>query len=283
MTWPGRLLTLTLPLRACSGATARPAYRYADPLRVSNVRTIAFVNLKGGSAKTTSCASIAAALAEQGERVLCIDLDAQGTLTRWLGHQPAAGLLATYLDGQALAPVATDWPGVDLVPADPELTERRLAAHALAVAALRRALARLDGPWSVCLLDCPPALGAIPLSALAAAGGVVIPVEAGAAALDGLPAILEAVRDVDDQLPPGPAILGILVCRVDRRLVLTREVVEALREHLGDLVLGAEIPETVRLREALAGRVSVLAHDPAGIGSEAYRSAAVEINTRWPT
>ena len=97
------------------------------------MRTVAFVNLKGGSAKTTSAASMAAALAEQGERVLCIDLDAQGTLTRWLGHQPAGGLLEVYLAGAQLEPVASGWPGVDLVPCGARFSERALVVEPDAV------------------------------------------------------------------------------------------------------------------------------------------------------
>ena len=246
-------------------------------------RTIAVCNFKGGSAKSTTTVNVAAGLAERGARVLVVDLDAQGTLSAWIGEpDPADSLLGVYTRGADLGELArpSRVPGVDVVASSPALTERALAAEPLAVAAMRRAVEALDGPWSAVLFDTPPAIGNISVSALVAAPEALITVEASYAALAGLPAVLDTLASVRDRLPPGPRLLGVVACRVDMRMLATRGVVEALRDRLGSAVFDTTITETVRLREAVGARRSIFDHDPTSTGATDYRALVTEILDR---
>lgn len=250
------------------------------------MRTIAVTNQKGGSGKTTTAVNLAAALAEKGRKVLLIDLDPQASASAWLGVSDGGkGLFELLVGNGNLVDLVRDTPftGVSLVPGSNWLigVEKAMAAEVGAETVLRQAIQSLPrNKWDLVLLDCPPSLGLMVVSALVAAQEIVVPVEAHVMALSGLANLIQTVERVRERLNPGLAITTILPCRVDHRKNLSKEVVERLRSRFGDLVPATVIRENVRLAEAPSFEKPITAYSPESSGAVDYRAAAGELLKR---
>ncbi|MHB8767378.1 MAG: ParA family protein, partial [Deferrisomatales bacterium] len=215
-------------------------------------RVIAIANHKGGVGKTASAVNLAACLAEGGEPALVVDLDPQGSASAWLGAEADGGAaLEAFCAGGALPVHDTATPGLQVVPSGPAMAgaEKRLAGEIGAERLLAEALARTPGPWRWVFLDCPPGLGLLSINALAAAQGVLVPVEAHHLGLRGLADSRRTVEAVGRRLNPGVSIVGVLPCRAHSRRALHREVLEALEAAFPGRV-GPSIRENVSLAEA---------------------------------
>ncbi len=247
------------------------------------MRTMAIANQKGGSGKTTTSVNLAAALGEQGRRVLMLDLDPQHSATAWLGlKNPGKGLYELFVNQASLLDVLqkTAVPGVDLAPSSPWLVgvERTLAGEVGAEHLLRRNVAALPADrWDYLLIDCPPTLGILTINALAAVREVLVPVEAHVMALAGLAQLLHTVEIVKDRLNPDLRVSGILACRMDGRTRHAREVVDQLRERSGPLVYQTVIRENIRLAECPSFAQPITGYDPKSAGAADYRHLAREI------
>lgn len=247
------------------------------------MKTIAVMNQKGGSAKTTTAVNLAAGLAERGRRVLLVDLDAQASASSWLGVEDGGrGMYDVFTGGARLADQArpTGVEGVDLAPSSAWMVgvEKALAAAEDAERRLRRNLEDLPtGRWDYVLLDCPPALGVVTVNALAAAAEVLIPVEAHVLPLKGLVQLLSTLEVVRERLNADLGIFGILVCRLDSRTRHSREVLEILRERFGSQVFETVIRENVRLAECPSFGQPITLYAPRSTGALDYRALAGEI------
>lgn len=251
------------------------------------MQVLAIASGKGGTGKTTTAVTLAAIFAEGGARALVVDLDPQGSASAWLGMAAAADGLTVLdvLDGGAnLENLArpSSWPGVDLVPSSPTLAaaDRRLSGQPLAVLNLRAALARVGPRWTWVILDCGPGAGSLQTAAVAAAAGVLAPIEATALGLGGLPDLAALVETVGAHVTPAPVLVGILPCKVDPRLRLARAMLETMRERWGGLVMTSTIRASVKAAEAAALKQSLLRYDPTGPATADYRAAAVELQGR---
>jgi len=249
------------------------------------VRTLAFVNQKGGVGKTTSAVNVAAALAEKGKRVLLVDLDPQGCASSWCGvREDGKGLLEVLSGNGSISDLVaiSGIPGVDVVPASEWLSsaDRALASEVGAETMLRRSFSRLPKKWDFLLVDCPPALGLLVVSSLVAVREVFVPVEASTMALGGLARLVQTVERVRERLNPDLQLAHILAVRVDARTLLARDVVARLREKFGDLVLETVVRESVRFREAWSFSKPITTYDPNGPGAEDYRAVAAEVLRR---
>jgi chromosome partitioning protein len=249
------------------------------------VKTLAVTNQKGGSGKTTTAVNLAAALGERGLRVLLIDLDPQASASAWLGTADGGRELLDVLTSNVhLVDVVhqTAAAGVELVPASSWLAsaEKALAGEPGAELVFRKALRRLPDRWDYVLVDCPPALGLLTVSALAAVDEVVVPVELSPMALAGVARLVETVDLIRDRLNAELELAHLLACRVDARTNLARDIVQALRDLFGAKVLDTTIRETVRLREAFAYGQPITLYDPSGAGAEDYRAVAAELVKR---
>lgn len=250
------------------------------------MKTIATANQKGGAGKTTTAVNLAACLAEKGRRILLVDLDPQACASAWYGVRDGGrGLLDTFADNGNLADlvVKTAIEGVELIPSSPWLSnlDKALAGQVGAEVIFRDRLAALPKRWDVVLVDCPPSLGLLTISALAAVGDVLVPVEASVMALAGLARLSETVELVRDRLNPKLSLSAILACRVDVRRNLSGEVLEVLRETFGKTVLKAVVRENVRLAEAWSHAKPITIYDPSCHGSEDYRAVAAELLRKW--
>lgn len=250
-------------------------------------RIVAFTNQKGGVGKTTTCINLAASLVSTGRRVLLVDLDPQGNATMGSGIDKLAigrtgcdVLLGEVSINQAL--VDTEHAGYQLLPSNSDLTaaEVRLLELDNREYRLRDALAKIRDDYDYLLVDCPPALNILTINALAAADGVVIPVQCEYYALEGLSGLLDTIEHVRNTVNPDLQVDGLLRTMFDARNNLSNEVSEQLMQHFRNKVYRTVIPRNVRLAEAPSHGLPVLVYDKASRGAVAYLALAGEVVRR---
>jgi len=251
--------------------------------------TLAIANQKGGVAKTTSVASIGAALAEQGQSVLLVDLDPQACLTFSLGIDPEdLELSVHHVLTKGLDPVEAiveTEDGVDLLPATIELARaeadlltRTGREHVIKGALEALAEEGVDYDWI--LLDCPPSLGVLTVAALTAAQGVVIPLQCETLSHRGVGQLLDTVHDVRRFTNRRLEVWGVLPTLYDGRTNHARTVLETISDTYDLDVLEPPIPKTIKFAEAPAAGRSILATQRSGKGAKAYREVAAGLLAR---
>jgi chromosome partitioning protein len=244
-------------------------------------RVISFANQKGGVAKTTTTLNLGVAFAEQGLKVLLVDLDPQGNLTMSQGLNPDSiersmfDVLVHRLPIQEVIQHAE----VDLAVSSIDLAGAELALASMIgrERALEKALADVKGGYDYVLIDTPPSLGLLTINALVASNGVIVPVQCEYLSLRGLVQLENTLSMIRENLNPHVEIEGILPTMYDKRTLHSREAVEILQENFGDLVFDTKIRKTVRYAEAPVKGTSVLKYDPGGKAAEAYRQLAKEV------
>ena len=251
--------------------------------------TLAVANQKGGVAKTTSVASIGAALGELGHRVLLVDLDPQACLTFSLGIDPEdLELSVHHVLTKGLDPIEvileTD-DGVDLLPATIELARaeadlltRTGREHVIKTSLEMLEDSDLDYDWV--LLDCPPSLGVLTVAALTAADGVLIPLQCETLSHRGVGQLLDTVHDVRRFTNRKLEVWGVLPTLYDGRTNHARTVLETISETYQLEVVEPPIPKTIRFAEAPAAGRSILATSRSSKGAKAYREVAKNLVTR---
>lgn len=247
------------------------------------LRTIAVSNEKGGVAKTTTTLSLGAALAEAGNRVLVMDLDAQANLTLALGFEPGESEKTSsnvLLDAEPLSSACskTDFANLDLVPSNSriETSEQFLPVRTNYTTILQRAIREANLPYNYILLDCPPSLGAVTRNALAAADLLIIPTQAeyfSAYALRNMMTLIRRAREADN---PSLAY-RILVTMLDRRNRAHRDIHEQLRSTFGDGVFNAVIEMDTKLRESPIAGQPITQYKPGARAAIQYRVLAQEL------
>jgi len=252
-------------------------------------RVIAVANQKGGVGKTTTAVNAAACLAEAGFPTLLLDLDPQCNATSGLGVAADSATRSVYgvlgrrvaLD-EVVLPTAVDH--LRVAPACPDLAgaEVELAASSERETVLRDALAGALAGYEFVFVDCPPSLGLLTVNGLTAAGEALVPVQAEYYALEGLAQLLGTIDLVSERLNPGLRLLGIVITMLDARTRLGREVVAAVRAHLGHDLFATLVPRNVRLGEAPSHGLPISRYDPTCAGSDAYFDLAKEIVSRAP-
>ena len=250
-------------------------------------KIIAIANQKGGVGKTTTCVNLAASLAATHRRVLVVDLDPQGNATMGCGIDKSALDLTVcdvLLDDVAAREAIVKPPegGFDVLPGNQSLTlaEVELVTQADREFRLRDALAPVAGNYDYILVDCPPSLNMLTVNALAAAEGVLIPMQCEYYALEGLTALLSTIEQIRGGANPRLQLHGILRTMFDPRNNLATEVSGQLMSHFGDRVFRTVIPRNVRLAEAPSFGRPALFHDKYSRGALAYLALAGEINRR---
>ena len=254
-------------------------------------RVIAIANQKGGVGKTTSAVNLAAGLADQGKKVLVVDLDPQASLTLCMGYREPDKL--DHSITEVISAVVNDdelpegfgvihvRDNLDLLPSNINLSAAEVSlVNAMSrETILRQYLDTLKGQYSHILIDCQPSLGMLTVNALAAANRIIIPVQAEYLPAKGLEQLLSTVNKVKRQINPKLQIDGILLTMVDSRTNFAKEISALLRETYGSKikVFGTEIPHSVRAKEISAEGKSIFAHDPGGKVAESYKNLTQEV------
>ncbi|WP_141014070.1 ParA family protein [Nocardioides sambongensis] len=250
---------------------------------------LAVANQKGGVAKTTSVASLGAALAELGQSVLLVDLDPQACLTFSLGIDPedlelSIHQVITKGSDPVEVLIATD-DGVDLMPATIELAraEADLLTRTGREHVLRGVLEDLAAAgrhYDWVLLDCPPSLGVLTVAALTAADGVVVPLQCETLSHRGVGQLLDTVHDVRRFTNRDLEVWGVLPTLYDGRTNHARAVLETISETYDLDVIEPPIPKTIKFAEAPAAGRSILATSRSNKGAKAYREVAANLLAR---
>lgn len=257
-------------------------------------KAIAVANQKGGTGKTATTLSLGVALARRGRRVLLVDTDPQGDLTKslgWADPDSIATTVATHIeaviegaDKDPRAGILGHREGVDLMPANIELAGLEMAVFmAMSRERILKTWAEpLRADYDYILFDCAPTLGIIPVNALVAADGVIIPVSAEYLPASGMAGLLKTVGRVRRQINPGLYVEGILVTLYDSRNNLARDVERAIREQYGAAlrVFDTVVPRAVSAAESAAAGESVFSYDASGRVAKAFADLAEEVDRR---
>jgi len=266
-------------------------HRFPTPKRLTShgpARIIALCNQKGGVGKTTSTINAAAALAEYGRKVLLVDFDPQGALSRGLGvvNEDVKTIYDLMLDRKLKAAdviVHTEVPGLDLIPANIQLSaaEIQLVAEPGREKILAGVLRPVLGDYDLVMIDCQPSLGLLTVNALTAAHGVMIPVACDYFALRGLQLLIDnTVELVRDRLNERLQIDGILPTMFDPRTLHSRNMLNQLYEDYGDAVFKSVIKLTVKFKDSSEKGKPVTQYAPTSEAAELYRAVAREMVAR---
>jgi chromosome partitioning protein len=244
-------------------------------------KVIAFANQKGGVAKTTTTLNLAAAFAEQGHRVLCVDMDPQGNLTMSQGIDPDTleqSMFDVLVHDLSIREVIRRRE-IDVACASIDLAGAEIAMSTKIgrERSLTKALLVVEEDYDWVFVDTPPSLGLLTVNALTAADQVIVPVQCEYLSMRGLLQLQNTLAMIRENLNPDVQIAGILPTMVDTRTLHAKEALEILEESFGDRVFGARIRKTVRFAEAPVKGMSVLKYDPKGTAADAYRQLAKEV------
>jgi len=244
-------------------------------------KVIAFANQKGGVAKTTTTLNLAAAFAEEGHRVLCIDMDPQGNLTMSQGIDPDTLEVSMY---DVLVHDTSIREVIRRREVDVACSSIDLAGAEIAMSmkigrerSLDKALREVREDYDFICIDTPPSLGLLTINALTAADKVIVPVQCEYLSMRGLIQLQNTLSMIRENLNPDVDIAGILPTMVDSRTLHAKEAIQILEENFGDRVFGARIRKTIRFAEAPVKGMSVLKYDPSGTAADSYRQLAKEV------
>lgn len=250
-------------------------------------KTLTFANQKGGVGKTTSAVNIAAAMADQGKKVLLVDCDPQGNATSGVGINKRGIVNSSYdlLIGRSQINdtiVSTEFARLDVIPANIALAgaEFELVDLPDREKRLRNSLVPIKDNYDYIIVDCPPSLGILTVNSLVAADGIIIPMQCEYYALEGLSQLMISIRQVKKLYNPDIEITGILLTMYNGRLNLSLQVVNELKKYYANKLISTPVSRNVRLSEAPSYGKPIIAYDRYSKGSLAYTEIAREIMER---
>ncbi|BAU26279.1 chromosome partitioning protein [Aneurinibacillus soli] len=247
-------------------------------------KIIAVTNQKGGVGKTTTSVNLSACIAQEGRKVLLVDIDAQGNATSGIGVEKAHVSYCVYdvliNDINTMdAVLPTEIPNLFVLPATIQLAgaEIELVPVYAREKRLKKALDLVRDKYDYIIIDCPPSLGILTINALTAADSVLIPIQCEYYALEGLSQLLNTIRLVQKQLNRNLYIEGVLLTMLDARTNLGIQVIDEVKKYFQEKVYGTIIPRNVRLSEAPSHGQAIITYDRRSKGAEVYSDLAREV------
>ena len=248
-------------------------------------KIIAVVNQKGGVGKTTTAVNLTAALAELGLKVLLCDFDPQANATSGLGvdkKKVKSDVYDVVVDGADVRNAIVHTKFGDVLPSSADLAGAGVELVALdnPNQRLNMALRQVVDEYDVIFIDCPPSLEMLTLNGLAAADGILVPVQCEYYALEGLSDLMSTLRLVKKRINPQLEIFGVVLTMFDGRTNFSTQVAQEVRRHFPGKVFNTVIPRNIRLAEAPSHGLPVTAYDRSSRGSVAYKAVAEEIKKK---
>ena len=248
-------------------------------------KIIAVVNQKGGVGKTTSAVNLTAALTDLGLKVLLCDFDPQANATSGLGvdkRKVKKDVYDVVVDGADIQEAIVHTKFGDVLPSSADLAGAgvELVSMEDPNQRLARALQPVKGNYDLIFIDCPPSLEMLTLNGLAAADGIMVPVQCEYYALEGLSDLMSTLRMVKKRINPRLEIFGVLLTMFDGRTNFSTQVAQEVRRHFPGKVFASVIPRNIRLAEAPSHGIPVTAYDRGSRGAVAYKAVAEEIKRK---
>ena len=247
-----------------------------------NRKIIAVVNQKGGVGKTTTAVNLTAALTEAGKKVLLCDFDPQANATSGLGINKRKVHKTVYdvvVNDTSTEEALVQTPYGDVIPASADLAGAAVELISLPEAnfRLKNALTPLKSRYDYIFIDCPPSLELLTINALAAADGILVPVQCEYYALEGLSDLMSTLRLMKKRINPALEIFGVVLTMFDGRTNFSTQVAQEVRRHFPGKVYATVVPRNIRLAEAPSHGLPVNAYDRSSRGAAAYRAIATEM------
>ena len=244
-------------------------------------KIIAVVNQKGGVGKTTTAVNLTAALKDLGKRVLLCDFDPQANATSGLGidkRKLQDSVYDTVVNDVPTKQVIVNTSYGDVLPATADLAGAAVELISLENPNMRlkNALAQVKDDYDVIFIDCPPSLEMLTVNALAAADGILVPVQCEYYALEGLTDLMSTLRIVKKRINPDLEIFGVALTMFDGRTNFSTQVAQEVRKHFPGKVFATVVPRNVRLAEAPSHGLPVTVYDRLSRGAAAYKAMAEE-------
>ncbi len=248
-------------------------------------KIIAVVNQKGGVGKTTTAVNLTAALTDLGVKVLLCDFDPQANGTSGLGidkRKINKDVYDVVIDGADIRAAIVHTKFGDVLPSSADLAGAGVELISMENPNRRLAMALepVKNDYDLIFVDCPPSLEMLTLNALAAADGILVPVQCEYYALEGLSDLMSTLRMVKKRINPSLEIFGVVLTMFDGRTNFSTQVAQEVRRHFPGKVFANVIPRNIRLAEAPSHGLPVTAYDKASRGSVAYKAVAEEIKKK---
>ena len=248
---------------------------------------MAIANQKGGVGKTTTTINLSAALAEQGKKVLIIDMDPQGNTSSGLGIDKDELETTVYQlmigDNSFDECVQKDvFENLDVLAANVNLAGIEIETMDMEDRnyILRDIILEVEDRYDFIIIDCPPSLNTLTINSMTTADSVLVPIQCEYYALEGLSQLIYTINLVKDRLNPKLTINGVVFTMYDGRTNLSMQVIENVRNNLNQTIYDTIIPRGVRLAEAPSHGLPINLYDPKSSGAESYRNLAKEIIER---
>lgn len=247
-------------------------------------RIIAVANQKGGVGKTTTSTNLSACLAEQGKKVLVIDIDPQGNATSGLGIDKNSLENTVYdmIIGECILEdciVREPLKNLSVLPSNVNLSgaEIDLIGVENREFILKEKIGTIKEEYEYIIIDCPPSLNILTVNAMTTADTVLVPIQCEYYALEGLTQLIHTINLVKERLNPNLEMEGVVFTMYDSRTNLSLEVVENVKNNLKQNIYKTIIPRNIRLAEAPSHGMPITIYDPKSAGAENYRLLAKEV------